>query len=157
MLDITLQNVSTNGAIPAPGALEQWAQRTLDAVGYRRHSEMTIRIVDKAESQSLNHTYRLKDAPTNVLSFYYDDPTDGESTYLLLGDLVLCAPVIEEEAVAQGKPAAAHWAHMIIHGTLHLLGYDHINEVEKTEMEAIEVRVIKALGFDDPYWVETNQ
>jgi probable rRNA maturation factor len=97
----------------------------------------------------LNQHYRGKPGPTNVLSFPADLP---ESLQLpLLGDIVICAPVVAREAVEQGKPAAAHWAHMAVHGALHLLGYDHICETEATEMEDLETAILATLGFPCPY------
>ncbi len=111
--------------------------------------ELTIRIVDEDESQELNHTYRDKNKPTNVLSFPFDAPPGIEIN--LLGDLVICANVVAKEADEQGKPLLHHWAHMIVHGTLHLLGYDHIEDDEAEEMEAIEIAILAKLGIDDPY------
>jgi probable rRNA maturation factor len=97
---------------------------------------VTVRLVDEAESRELNHTYRGKDKPTNVLSFPFEAPPGLELP--LLGDLVICRQVVEAEAVEQGKPLMAHWAHMVVHGSLHLLGYDHIEDEEAEEMEQLE-------------------
>ena len=105
---------------------------------------MTIRVVDTAESHSLNLTYRGKDKPTNVLSFPFEVPPGMEMS--LLGDLVICRQ--------QGKPLEAHWAHMVVHGSLHLLGYDHIEDDEAEEMEALETEIMLALGYEDPYIAE---
>lgn len=110
-----------------------------------RDMEITIRIVNAAEGQQLNFDYRHKDYATNVLSFVY------ESEPVVHGDLVLCAPVISREAVEQDKPVLAHYAHMIIHGVLHLHGYDHISEAEAEEMEALEIDIVTKLGFANPY------
>ncbi len=112
-------------------------------------SELTIRIVTAEESQELNSTYRGKDKPTNVLSFPSDLPEHIEEPYI--GDLVICAEVVEQEAIAQNKLLAAHWSHMVIHGTLHLLGFDHIEDAEAEEMEALEVEILTGLGFANPY------
>ena len=111
--------------------------------------EMTVRIVDEDESQTLNATYRDKDKPTNVLSFPFEAPPGVELP--LLGDLVVCKQVVEDEAVEQNKLLSHHWAHMLVHGTLHLLGYDHINDDEAEHMESLEVQILNSLGIDDPY------
>lgn len=112
-------------------------------------AELTIRIVDKAESQTLNSNYRGKDKPTNVLSFPFEAPPEVDLN--LLGDLVICAPVVEEEALEQGKTLLQHWAHMVIHGVLHLLGYDHLDDAQAEQMESLETRLLAELGFPDPY------
>lgn len=111
-----------------------------------------MRIVDEAESRALNHRFRDRDAPTNVLSFPAgDDLVLPEGEARPLGDIVLCAPVVEREAALQGKPAGAHWAHLLVHGALHLLGYDHGNDADAAEMEALEIAVLAAGGLPDPY------
>ena len=111
---------------------------------------MTIRIVDEAESNDLNLTYRGKDKPTNVLSFPFECPP-GVEDFPLLGDLIICRQVVEQEASEQQKTLESHWAHMVIHGSLHLLGYDHIEDAEAEEMEALEKEFMQALNFPDPY------
>lgn len=111
--------------------------------------EVTIRIVEPDESQALNANYRGKDKPTNVLSFPFEQPPGLNLP--LLGDLVVCQAVVTGEACEQHKPVKAHWAHMLIHGTLHLLGYDHINDDEAQQMERLEVHILNSLGIDDPY------
>lgn len=112
-----------------------------------------IRIIDAKESAALNHDYRSKDYATNVLSFLsgIPDAIVAELEEIPLGDLAICAEVVAREALEQGKPAAAHWAHMVVHGMLHLHGYDHEDDVEAEEMEALERRILAALGIDDPY------
>jgi probable rRNA maturation factor len=115
-------------------------------------AEVSVYIVDEAESQELNSQYRGKDKPTNVLSFPADIPE--EVGVPLLGDLVVCAPVVEREAQEQGKTLNAHWAHMLVHGTLHLLGYDHLEDDEAEVMEALETRLVTQLHFPAPY-IET--
>ena len=127
-------------------------QRWLDAVLAHQqlsNQEITVRIVDKEESQDLNHTYRGKDKPTNVLSFPFEAPP-GLSLNLL-GDLVVCASVVADEAKEQHKALANHWAHMIVHGALHLLGFDHITDDEAQQLEAVEVIILKQFSIDDPY------
>jgi probable rRNA maturation factor len=112
--------------------------------------EQTIRIVDEAESRLLNREYRGRDKPTNVLSFPAELPP-GLLDYQCLGDLVICAPVVEREALEQGKRAQAHWAHLVVHGMLHLQGMDHQTETEAAEMEALEIEILHTLGHTNPY------
>ena len=116
--------------------------------------EITVRIVEPEESQALNNDYRGKNKPTNVLSFPFEMPEGIEGLELsILGDLVICADVVAEEAAQQKKTLGSHWAHMVVHGGLHLLGYDHIKEFEAQEMEALEVDILAQLGVEDPYQV----
>lgn len=148
MLELDLQNASSASALPSEAQLRRWCelalrQRTAD-------SELTIRLVDEAEGRELNHTWRHKDYATNVLSFPADVP-DGLLDIPLLGDLVICVPVVEREATEQAKTREAHWAHLVIHGCLHLLGYDHIDEAEAEEMESLERELLAELGHPDPY------
>ena len=148
MLELDLQNASQASQLPSEAQFRQWCelalrQRTAD-------SELTIRLVDEAEGQELNRTWRHKDYPTNVLSFPADVP-DEMLDIPLLGDLVICVPVVEREAAEQGKALEAHWAHLVIHGCLHLLGYDHIEEDEALEMEELERQLLAELGHPDPY------
>jgi len=114
-------------------------------------SELTLRLVDEPEMQSLNHHYRGKNYPTNVLSFPSNIPKEVELEVPFLGDIVLCVPVIEREAIEQSLTISAHWAHMIVHGLLHLLGYDHENEEDAELMEAKEIILLNNLGIDNPY------
>ncbi|MBD9427458.1 rRNA maturation RNase YbeY [Pseudomonas sp. PDM15] len=148
MLELDLQNASSATDLPSEEQLRRWCelalrQRTTD-------SEMTIRLVDETEGRELNHTWRHKDYATNVLSFPADVP-DEFLDIPLLGDLVICAPVVEREAREQGKTPEAHWAHLVIHGCLHLLGYDHLEDEEAEEMEALERELLAELGHPDPY------
>jgi probable rRNA maturation factor len=106
-------------------------------------------LVDEPESRALNERYRGKDRPTNVLSFPAELPEELDIP--LLGDIVICAPLVAEEASSQGKPVEAHWAHLVVHGVLHLLGHDHQLESEAREMEALEVELLASLGFPNPY------
>ena len=117
--------------LPTETQIQQWANAAIRP--QTLEPEITIRIVDEAESHDLNLTYRGKDKPTNVLSFPFECPDEVELP--LLGDLVICRQVVELEATEQGKPLEAHWAHMVVHGCLHLLGYDHIEDDEAEEME----------------------
>lgn len=135
-------------AIPSPSQLELWANTVLTFEGLNEQ-EVTIRFTDEVESQSLNSEYRGKDKPTNVLSFPFEAPPGIEIN--LLGDLVICAPVISREATEQNKAVVHHYAHMTVHGLLHLMGYDHIEDTEAEEMESKEVEILAQLGIDDPY------
>lgn len=145
-LDLQLACASTDG-LPSEAQLQGWLEGTI--LGFQQEAEVTVRIVDEAESRELNHTYRGKDKPTNVLSFPFEAPPGLELP--LLGDLVICRQVVEAEAVEQGKTLDAHWAHMVVHGSLHLLGYDHIEDEEAEEMEQLERDIMQELGFADPY------
>ncbi len=133
--------------LPSQEQLTDWVSATL--TGRMNEGELSIRIVSAAESQQLNHAYRGKDKPTNVLSFPFDVPDGIELD--LLGDLVICAEVVAREAAEQDKPLFHHWAHMVVHGTLHLLGFDHINNAEAEEMESIERELLASLQIPDPY------
>jgi probable rRNA maturation factor len=146
-LRIDVQVGGTRTGLPGVAKLRHWARSAL--AGRRRDAELSIRIVDAAESQALNRRYRGKDRPTNVLAFPAELPP--ELGLSLLGDLVICREVVEAEARAQAKPLDAHWAHMVVHGTLHLMGYDHESADEAAVMEAIETEVLADLGWPDPY------
>ena len=148
MIELDLQLATDASKLPAEAQLRRWVelalrQRTAD-------SELTIRLVDAEEGQELNRTYRHKDYATNVLSFPAEVP-DGLLDIPLLGDLVICVPVVEREAREQNKSPEAHWAHLVIHGCLHLLGYDHIDDEEAEEMEGLERQLLAELGYPDPY------
>jgi probable rRNA maturation factor len=141
-------------ALPELHQLEQWVEATLNTASEQplEIAELTVRIVDSEESQQLNAQYREKDKPTNVLTFPFQNPPG--ITLPLLGDLVICKSVVENEAQEQQKQLLSHWAHMIIHGTLHLLDYDHIEDDEAEMMESIETKLMIELGFSDPYLSE---
>ncbi len=151
-VSIDLQVASDNSSLPSEQQLSQWAEAAVRAE--REESEISIRIVDIEEGQILNNQWRQKDYATNVLSFPSDLPP--ELNLPLLGDLVICAPVVEREAKEQGKSPDSHWAHMVIHGTLHLLGYDHIDDGEAEEMEQLETEIMQSLGYNDPYAPNVN-
>lgn len=147
-LVLDLQNAYDGSAVlPEQEDFERWLHSALEPS--RDEAELTIRIVNDSESQQLNAQYRGKDKPTNVLSFPADLPAELELP--LLGDLVICADIVQREAAEQGKSEIAHWAHMSIHGALHLLGYDHIDEAEADEMESLETQLLAGLGFANPY------
>jgi probable rRNA maturation factor len=144
---VELQNASDSASIPCQQDFLNWV--TIASSNKKPNSEVSIRIVDKIESQSLNKQYRGLDKPTNVLSFPAEFPEGVDIPFL--GDLVICAPIVEAEARAQNKSIAAHWAHMVIHGTLHLLGYDHIEDDEAETMEALEIALLAKLDVSSPY------
>ena len=137
--------------LPASVSFRRWVAAALAGAGHTRDTELSIRIVDSAEGRELNHQYRGKDYATNVLSFPVELPEGLDIEIPLIGDLVICAPVVAREADEQGKPVRHHWAHLTVHGTLHLLGYDHIVEAEAEAMEALERRILATLGIPDPY------
>lgn len=142
-----IQIASEGDDHPPPTDIEQWINT---AIGSRmEHAQVCLRIVGEAEITELNNTYRHQDKATNVLSFPADLPDHIELP--LLGDIVICAPVVEQEARTQGKPSGAHWAHMIIHGTLHLLGYDHIEQQDAEIMEKLEIELLASIDIDNPY------
>lgn len=136
-----------NLAVPDYDQFKIW----LDQVAKKLNvsGEICIKIVDETESQYLNNTYRQKDKATNVLSFPAEIPDFVESAHL--GDLAVCAPIVEQEAEQQKKAVKNHWAHLVIHGCLHLLGYDHIEEDEAEEMEALEIKLLAELDIGNPY------
>lgn len=135
--------------IPSPASFRRWVEAALRGSRRRKAAELSIRIVDADEGRSLNRDYRGKDYATNVLSFEAGLPPDMKLP--LIGDMVICAPVVAREAAEQGKHARDHWAHLTVHGTLHLLGHDHIVEAEAEAMEALETRILAGLGIADPY------
>lgn len=146
-IELELQIATNSKTLPPPAEFREWINITL----WQRvdTAELTIRIVDQEESAKLNWQYRKKKGATNVLSFPYETPP-GTSSHLF-GDIVLCAPVIEQEAKQYHKLLLAHWAHMVIHGTLHLLGYDHVKAQEAVEMESLETEILFRFNFPPPY------
>jgi probable rRNA maturation factor len=149
---VTVQNGAAGAAVPAAAELRKWARAALTR---NVRGELTVRIVDEREGAELNARYRGKAGPTNVLSFRAEPPPLGAADELLpYGDVVICAAVVEREAREQGKPPAAHWAHMVVHGALHLQGYDHENVRDAGIMEARERAVLAELGFPDPYSIK---
>lgn len=144
-LSLAVQYAVKPEHVPGRAEIRRWVRSAL-----RQDAEVTVRIVDEAEGRQLNRDYRGRDYATNVLTFAYDAGLPGVPR---CGDVVLCAPVVEREAQAQHKSLAAHYAHLIVHGVLHLQGYDHQSEVEARQMEEQEIQILKKLGYADPYAV----
>lgn len=147
MIELDLQIACDEQNLPTQVQFIQWLTAALGNI--KPNAEVTIRLVEESESQALNHDYRGKDKPTNVLSFEFDAPPMLELN--LLGDLVICKKIIEKEAIEQEKLLNDHWAHMVVHGALHLLGMDHIEPDEALEMESLEKTILATLAIDDPY------
>jgi len=160
-LYLDLQKIVSSDSIPKQEKIESWVRQTLFFVDKEEEKEdaepdkadteyeLTIRIVDKEEIQSMNRTYRHKDKSTNVLSFPFEAPIEIQLP--LLGDIIICHDIVVEEAKQQQKTIEAHWAHMIIHGVLHLKGYDHLEDTEAQLMESLEIKILKDFNFSDPY------
>jgi probable rRNA maturation factor len=146
-IELDLQIASNSHGIPDLEQFLSWSNATLS--NYPEHSVLTIRIVDEEESALLNNKYRKKIGPTNVLSFPAD--IDPQFDYPLLGDIIICAPVVVNQAQECNKDLTAHWAHMVVHGILHLLGYDHVTEKEAHKMETLETELLISFGFAPPY------
>ncbi len=152
-LTLDIDNRSHCEDVPAEEDMRRWL---LSFIG-KHHTEsiIALSLVSADEIQHLNDTYRKKNKPTNVLSFPANLPAGVP--HALLGDIIICPSVLAEEAVAQGKPLVAHWAHLLIHGTLHLLGYDHTEQEEATVMENYEIEILQSLGFANPYGDTTDE
>jgi probable rRNA maturation factor len=145
-IELEVQRVTRWQAVPGDAEFELWVRTALRGL---EAAELTIRVVDREESREFNRRYRGKDAPTNVLSFPADLP--AEVGINLLGDILICAPLVGEEAREQGKAEQAHWAHLTIHGVLHLLGHDHQEAADAEVMEGIEIALLESLGIANPY------
>jgi len=146
MVELDLQIATADQSLPTTEDFQRWIEAALAG---HNDAQLTIRIVDEDEITELNRTYRDKDKPTNVLSFPFEAPPGVELS--LLGDIVICAKVVQAEAAEQGKTLQAHWAHMVIHGCLHLLGHDHIEAEEADLMEGLEISLLADLGYANPY------
>lgn len=147
-LSTEIQQCSECENIPGPDRMSLWASAAFSTVA-DRDAEVTIRIVDRKEGAELNQKFRQGGDATNVLSFAYeDDPYTEEA---LLGDVVICAPVVQREVLTQNKGVDAHWAHLVVHGILHLCGYEHTEEEEARVMEQLETKILSGLGFPAPY------
>jgi len=147
MNQLEIQDVFHSEGQPTEEQFQSWVDAAL--ADYRKDAELVIRIVDEQESAELNQQYRHKQGPTNILSFPIELPDGVELD--LLGDLVVCAPVLEREALQQHKALIDHWAHIIVHGVLHLLGYDHIEDSDAEQMEALEIAILNKLNIKNPY------
>lgn len=147
-VDVVVQNVSAISDVPSNESISRWAQAALNDVEQKK-SKVTVRVVDESEIVELNRTYRGKDKATNVLSFPFTDPPETATS--ILGDVVICAAVLKREAQEQNKTEDAHWAHMIVHGVLHLCGYDHEQQAEAKQMEKLEINALAGLGYSTPY------
>jgi probable rRNA maturation factor len=155
-VSLELQQACSVASLPDTGEIRRWIEAAIDATNYKdeRACDVVVRIVDEGESRDLNYRYRHRDRATNVLAFPAEEgaiPGLPPAPQRALGDLAICGPVVEREALEQGKPVAGHWGHLLVHGTLHLLGYDHETEAEAAEMERLEARIMADQGFDDPY------
>jgi len=147
VLAVEVQLAMRGEQLPARQQLVRWARAAWRHAA--RDAEVVVRVAGEAESRRLNYDYRGKDRPTNVLSFPFEPVPGVDLAHL--GDLVICAPVVAREAAEQGKPADAHWAHMVVHGMLHLQGFDHETEADAVEMEALETEILNGLGYPAPY------
>jgi probable rRNA maturation factor len=147
MNQIVIQTIFKSDDQPNRRQIQRWVDAALE--GSNKTHSCVVRIVDEQESARLNEQYRHKQGPTNILSFSVEVPEGIELN--LLGDLVICAPVVKKEALEQQKTLAHHWAHMIVHGVLHLLGYDHMDDGEAGQMESKEIAILKKLNISNPY------
>lgn len=152
-ISVDVRNASTAASVPDEAEILAWIRAVLASQVERGPVELSVLVVDEEEGRALNREWRGKDKATNVLSFGAGDETVGPpgGRPRCLGDIVVCAPLVEREAAAQGKVVADHWAHLLVHGTLHLLGYDHERDEDAREMEALERRILVARGLGDPY------
>ena len=148
MLELDIQYASKASGLPTSEALRSWVEAALD--GRRARAQLSIRLVDEPEGADLNRRFRGKPGATNVLSFPFE-PLPGLTDCDLIGDLAICAPLVAREAREQGKTLEAHWAHILVHGVLHLLGHDHQGAAETIEMEELERHILCELGFAAPY------
>lgn len=146
-LILDIQNASEKCSVPADDLIINWVKQALDSKN--KNAEITLRVVDEEEGKQLNETWRQKDSATNVLSFPVGEKIEQAPN--LLGDIVICAPVVEREAKEQEKNNEAHWAHLVIHGILHLQGYDHESKEEAIKMESKEIDILKNNGYSNPY------
>lgn len=144
---VDVQYACDASSLPNEDQITHWAKQTLN--DFKQNAELTIRLVGEEEGGELNERWRQSKGPTNVLSFPADSPE--HITPELLGDIIICAPVIAKEAAEQEKALDAHWKHMIVHGILHLLGYDHIDETQAKTMESLEISILHTIGVGNPY------
>lgn len=146
-IKITIQAIASHTFIPSRYFLQRWVNKALS--NQSESSEVNIRLVSKKESAELNSVYRYKKGPTNILSFPFEPPPEISSPFL--GDLVICAALVNQQAKQQAKTRLAHWAHLVMHGCLHLIGYDHRHDKDAIKMETIEIQLLEDLGYENPY------
>lgn len=147
-IDVVVQNASHSNAVPPQAAFRNWATEAYMKTT-TNDAELVIRIVDEPEIAGLNDKYRGVPGPTNVLSFPFEDPPNMDTN--VLGDIVICAQVVEREAKQLQRSLAAHWAHMVVHGVLHLCGYNHVHDDDARIMESLETDILRELNFPNPY------
>lgn len=152
---VVIQDASEAGYFPDRFLIQRWVNLVLK--DFPEQTEICIRMVGSNESQLLNNRYRNKDKPTNILSFTSTIPSSVQLERVLLGDLVVCTSIVNQEAKAQKKDNLAHWAHIIMHGVLHLLGYDHIKDDDAYVMESLEIKLLAELGYPDPYRINDDE
>lgn len=152
-IDVDIQNACETTIPVSNNVLKQWVEHAL--ASHREHAELTLRLVDADEIQMLNKIYRKQDKTTNVLAFPSDIPPEILLECPLLGDVIICPTVLAEESIRLKTPLIAHWAHITIHGVLHLLGYDHIQDHDAAIMQALETNILTTLGFNNPYHEDT--
>jgi probable rRNA maturation factor len=148
VLSLAVQYAAAGAKMPTRSQFRRWVRAALAA---GRSATVTLRVTGAAEGKRLNTEFRGQDHATNVLSFVYDTPVSSRGPKVLSGDIVLCAPVVAREARVQGKPLAAHYAHLTVHGMLHLQGYDHQRDTDANRMERLETAILAGLGYADPY------
>ncbi len=144
-----LQLATDNIHIPIENKIIKWVKSIFQTIDIKDNNNIIIRVVDIEEARALNLQFRQQDKATNVLSFPSELPDDIDEPYL--GDIVICADIVEAEALAQNKSIEAHWAHMVTHGILHLVGHDHLEDAQASVMESMEIKIMSALGYPDPY------
>jgi len=151
-LHVDVQFAADDESLPDSQDIAAWVNRATKAAGYTEETEISVRVVDSNEMQALNKDFRDQDKPTNVLSFPAGE-IDGlpSDSGLPLGDIVICAAVVKDEAANQGKSLGDHWAHMVVHGTLHLLGFDHLEDDDAVAMESLEIQILGDHGIANPY------
>lgn len=145
---VAVQYACDTSIVPDRRLFDQWVRAAIDVLGSVEYCEVTVRVVGTGESGALNERFRQKAGPTNVLSFTYDDAPDPTR---VTGDIVICAPIVQQEARDHGKPETAHWAHMVVHAIMHLSGHDHETPDQADLMETLEARALGAIGFGNPY------